>query len=48
MNLYLFLLFAEDLRRFSREFGGRETKPTAAILDRRTLRSTPESGSCAS
>jgi len=35
----------EDLRSLLREFAGRNAKPTAVILDSRTLRSTPESGS---
>jgi transposase len=33
-----------DLRALLRAAGGREPEPTAAILDSRTLRSTPESG----
>lgn len=34
----------EDLRSLLREFAGRKGKPTAMILDSRTLQSTPESG----
>jgi transposase len=34
----------EDLRSLLREFAGRNAKPTAMILDSRTLQSTPESG----
>ncbi len=33
-----------DLRRLPRRAGGRAAEPTAAILDSRTLQSTPESG----
>ncbi len=35
---------AHDLRALLRAAGGREPEPSAAILDSRTLRSTPESG----
>jgi hypothetical protein len=35
----------EDLRSLLREFAGRKPRPTAMILDSRTLQSTPESGS---
>ncbi|MEM8739821.1 MAG: IS5 family transposase [Planctomycetota bacterium] len=45
MKSHIFLQIADDLRRLLRELGGREPEPTAAILDSRTLRSTPESGS---
>jgi transposase len=34
----------EDLPSFLREFAGRKTRPTAMIVDSRTLQSTPESG----
>ena len=37
-----------DLRLLLRTFAGRDGQPTAAILDSRTLRSTPESGARAS
>ena len=40
----VFEAMAHDLRLLLREFAGRERRPTAAILDSRTLRSTPESG----
>src|SRR4051812_44974967 len=33
-----------DLRVLLRDFAGRKKRPTAAILDSRTLQSTPESG----
>ncbi len=33
-----------DLRLLLRDFAGRKKRPTAAILDSRTLQSTPESG----
>lgn len=39
-----FETMVEDLRSLLREFAGRNAKPTAMILDSRTLRSTPESG----
>jgi transposase len=39
-----FETIVEDLRSLLREFAGRNAKPTAVILDSRTLRSTPESG----
>src|SRR5690554_3467184 len=42
MGSHVFLQIADDLRRLLRELGGREPEPTAAILDSRTLRSTPE------
>src|SRR5438067_5970551 len=35
---------AHDLRMILRLVGGREAQPTAAVLDGRTLQSTPESG----
>jgi transposase len=40
----VFEIIVEDLRSLLREFAGRKTKPTAMILDSRTLQSTPESG----
>ena len=39
-----FETLAQDLRAVLRVAGGREPDPTAAIIDSRTLRSTPESG----
>jgi transposase len=39
-----FEALAEDLRAILRLAAGREAQPTAAIIDSRTLRSTPESG----
>jgi transposase len=39
-----FEILVEDLRSLLREFAGRNGKPTAMILDSRTLQSTPESG----
>src|SRR5579863_7443303 len=39
-----FQVMIEDLRMLLREFAGRKAKPTAMILDSRTLQSTPESG----
>jgi transposase len=44
----VFETMAHDLRLLLRTFAGRKGQPTAAILDSRTLRSTPESGSRAS
>jgi transposase len=40
-----FETLAQDLRAVLRVAAGREAEPTAAIIDSRTLRSTPESGS---
>jgi transposase len=40
----LFETIVEDVRSLLREFAGRKGKPTAMILDSRTLQSTPESG----
>jgi transposase len=40
-----FEIMVEDLRNLLREFAGRKPRPTAMILDSRTLQSTPESGS---
>src|SRR3954469_18807363 len=40
----VFEAMVHDLRVLLREFGGRKKRPTAAILDSRTLQSTPESG----
>jgi transposase len=40
----VFEAMVHDLRLLLREFAGRERRPTAAILDSRTLQSTPESG----
>ena len=34
----------EDLRSLLRELAGRSARPTAMILDSRTVQSTPESG----
>jgi transposase len=39
-----FEALAEDLRAVLRQLAGRAAEPSAAILDSRTLRSTPESG----
>lgn len=39
-----FEVLAQDLRAVLRMAAGREAEPTAAIIDSRTLRSTPESG----
>ena len=39
-----FEIIVEDLRSLLREFAGRNAKPTAMILDSRTVQSTPESG----
>ncbi len=39
-----FETMVEDLRSLLREFAGRKAKPTAMILDSRTLQSAPESG----
>src|SRR5918997_1286092 len=39
-----FEMLAQDLRAVLRLAAGREAEPTAAVLDSRTLRSTPESG----
>jgi transposase len=40
----VFEALAHDLRALLRVAAGREPEPTAAVLDSRTLRSTPESG----
>lgn len=40
----VFEIMVEDLRGLLREFAGRKPRPTAMILDSRTLQSTPESG----
>ena len=40
----VFEAMIHDLRLLLRDFAGRERRPSAAILDSRTLRSTPESG----
>jgi len=40
----VFEAMTQDLRRILRLLGGRPEEPSAAILDSRTLRSTPESG----
>ena len=40
----VFEIIVEDPRSLLREFAGRKAKPTAMILDSRTLQSTPESG----
>jgi transposase len=39
-----FETIVEDLRLLLREFAGRKPRPTAMIVDSRTLQSTPESG----
>lgn len=39
-----FETIVEDVRSLLREFAGREAKPTAVILDNRTLPSPPQSG----
>jgi transposase len=39
-----FEVLVQDLRAMRRLAAGRKEEPTAAIIDRRTLRSTPESG----
>ena len=39
-----FETIVEDLRKLLREYAGRKPRPTAVILDSRTLQSTPESG----
>ncbi len=44
----VFEAMACDLRLLLRTFAGRKGQPTAVVLDSRTLRSTPESGSRAS
>ena len=43
----VFEALASDLRAILRLAAGRKAEPSAAILDSRTLRSTPESGECA-
>ena len=40
----VFATIAQDLRQLLREIAGRDPQPTAAILDGRTLQSSPESG----
>jgi transposase len=40
----VFEAMTQDLRRILRLLGGRAEEPTAAVLDSRTLQSTPESG----
>jgi hypothetical protein len=40
----VFAAMVHDLRVLLRDFAGRKKHPTAAILDSRTLQSTPESG----
>jgi len=40
----VFEAMVHDLRVLLREFAGRRKRPTAALLDSRTLQSTPESG----
>jgi transposase len=44
MRAGCFETIVEDVRSLLREFAGRKGKPTAMILDSRTLQSTPESG----
>jgi len=40
----VFEALVADLRQLLRELAGRDPRPTAAVLDSRTLQSTPESG----
>jgi transposase len=40
----VFEAMIHDLREFLRQYAGKKAKPSAAILDGRTLQSTPESG----
>jgi DDE family transposase len=42
---WVFETLARDLRMLLRVLAGRDPHPSAAILDGRTLQSTPESGS---
>jgi transposase len=44
MNAGCFETLCHDLREALREAAGRNKQPTAAVIDSRTLRSTPESG----
>jgi hypothetical protein len=44
MDARCFQIMVEDLRSLLGEFAGRKSKPSAMILDSRTLQSTPESG----
>lgn len=44
VNAAVFEDLAQDLRRLLRWLAGRDPEPTAAVLDGRTLQSTPESG----
>lgn len=44
MRAGCFEMIVQDLRSLLREFAGRNAKPSAMILDSRTLQSTPESG----
>src|SRR5271155_4700500 len=44
MGAGVFAAMAKDLREILRILAGRDPQPTAAILDSRTLQSTPESG----
>jgi len=44
MTAGVFEAMTQDLRRILRALGGRGEEPSAAILDSRTLQSTPESG----
>jgi transposase len=41
----VFEMMVHDLRLLLRDLAGRKRRPTAAIMDSRTLQSTPESGS---
>src|ERR1700751_394546 len=44
MRAGVFEMMVEDVRSLLREFAGRKPKPTAMVVDSRTLQSTPESG----
>ena len=44
MDAGVFDVMTQDLRRILRVLGGRNEEPTAAVLDSRTLQSTPEGG----
>src|SRR5271155_2506101 len=44
MRAGVFEIMVEDVRSLLREFAGRKPKPSAMIVDSRTLQSTPESG----
>ena len=44
MRAGCFERIVEDVQSLLRQFGGRKGQPTAAVIDSRTLQSTPESG----